>query len=67
MFPDEYLLVALKSLAVGLLLGAVRSVAYRMKGRSFIGWAVIGGAAAAIFPGLPLLALAALAILPKKH
>lgn len=64
MFPDEYLLVALKSLAVGLLLGAV---AYRMKGRSFIGWAVIGGAAAAIFPGLPLLALAALAILPKKH
>lgn len=63
MTTDELLLTALKSLAVGLLLGAV---AYRMKGRSFVGWALIGGAAAAIFPGLSLLALAALAMLPTK-
>ncbi|GIZ50507.1 hypothetical protein [Noviherbaspirillum aridicola] len=63
MTTDEILLTALKSLAVGLMLGAV---AYRMKGRSFIGWAAIGGAAAAIFPGLSLLALMALALLPAK-
>lgn len=63
MTPEELLPIALKSLAVGLLLGAV---AHRLKGRSFLGWAVVGGAAAAIFPGLSLLALIALALLPKK-
>lgn len=63
MTTDEILLIALKSTAVGLLLGAV---AHRMKGRSFIGWAAIGAAAAAVFPGLSLLALMALAFLPTR-
>ncbi|HEY8607697.1 MAG TPA: hypothetical protein VIM12_11350 [Noviherbaspirillum sp.] len=63
MNTDEILLVLLKSAAVGLLLGAV---AYRMKGRSFLGWTAIGAAAAAVFPGLSLVALFALAMLPRR-
>lgn len=62
MFSDEFFLVLLKSAAVGLLLGAV---ADRMKQRSFFGWAAIGAAAAAVFPGLSLVALMVLAFLPK--
>lgn len=63
MFFDAYLITAVKSLVVGLLLGAV---AHRLKGRSFIGWGAIGAAAAAIFPGMSLLALLALALLPSR-
>lgn len=63
MTVEQFLLIALKSTAVGLLLGAV---AYRLKGRSFLAWAIIGAAAAAVFPGLSLLALMALALLPRK-
>lgn len=62
MFNDALFLTLLKSVAVGLLLGAVAS---RMKQRSFLGWAAIGAAAAAIFPGLPLVALMVLALLPR--
>jgi len=36
-----------------------------MKQRSFFGWAAIGAAAAAVFPGLSLVALMVLALLPK--
>lgn len=63
MSTNEILILVIKSAAVGLLLGAI---AYRTKGRSFAGWTAVGAAAAAIFPGLPLLALVALALLPKK-
>lgn len=59
---SEILPLVIKSLAVGLILGAV---AYRWKQRSFLGWTAIGAAAAAIFPGLSLLALIALALLPN--
>lgn len=59
---DMNLPLLIKSIAEGLMLGAV---AYRWKQRSFIGWAAIGGGAAAIFPGLSLVALIALALLPK--
>jgi hypothetical protein len=62
MFNDPLYLILLKSAAVGLLLGAVAS---RIKQRSFAGWAAIGAAAAAIFPGLSLVALMVLALLPK--
>lgn len=62
MFNDDLYLILLKSAAVGLLLGAV---ADRMKQRSFFGWAAIGAVAAAIFPGLSLVALMVLALLPK--
>lgn len=62
MFNEDFFLILLKSAAVGLLLGAVAS---RMKQRSFAGWAAIGAVAAAIFPGLPLVALMVLALLPK--
>lgn len=62
MFSDSIYLLLLKSAAVGLILGAV---ADRMKQRSFFGWAAIGAAAAAIFPGLSLVALMVLALLPK--
>lgn len=59
---DDLLPVLIKSIAVGIILGGV---AYRWKQRSFFGWAAIGAAAAAIFPGLSLLALIVLAWLPK--
>ncbi|MGH8808439.1 MAG: putative Na+/H+ antiporter [Noviherbaspirillum sp.] len=49
--------------AIGLLLGAV---ANRWKQRNLLGWAAIG-AATSLFPGLPLLALLALAWLPKRE
>ena len=62
MFNDDLFLLLLKSAAVGLLLGAV---ANRMKQRSFFGWAAIGAVAAAIFPGLSLVPLMVLALLPK--
>ena len=62
MFSDDIYFIFLKSAAVGLILGAV---ADRMKQRSFFGWAAIGAAAAAIFPGLSLVALIVLALLPK--
>lgn len=62
MFNDDLYLILLKSAAVGLILGAV---ADRMKQRSFFGWAAIGAAAAAVFPGLSLVALMVLALLPK--
>ncbi|HZW20147.1 hypothetical protein [Noviherbaspirillum sp.] len=62
MFNDDIYLILLKSAAVGLILGAV---ADRMKQRSFFGWAAIGAAAAAVFPGLSLVALMVLALLPK--
>lgn len=59
---DMTLPLLIKSVAVGLILGAI---AYRWKQRSFLGWAAIGAGAAAVFPGLSLVALIALAILPK--
>lgn len=59
---DELLPVLIKSIAVGLILGAV---AYRWKQRSFFAWAAIGAAAAVVFPGLSLVALIVLAWLPK--
>ncbi|HYD62762.1 MAG TPA: hypothetical protein VEC35_20570 [Noviherbaspirillum sp.] len=62
MFSDDIYFILLKCTAVGLLLGAV---ANRMKQRSFLGWAAIGASAAAIFPGLSLVALMVLALLPK--
>ena len=62
MFNDDFYLILLKSAAVGLILGAV---ADRLKQRSFFGWAAIGAVAAAIFPGLSLVALMVLALLPK--
>lgn len=62
MFNDDIFITLLKSAAVGLILGAV---AHRMKQRSFLGWAAIGAAAAAVFPGLSLVALMVLALLPK--
>ena len=62
MFNDDIYLTLLKSAAVGLILGAVAS---RLKQRSFAGWTAIGAAAAAIFPGLSLVALMVLALLPK--
>lgn len=62
MFNDDIYLILLKSAAVGLILGAV---ADRMKQRSFLGWAAIGAGAAAVFPGLSLVALMILALLPK--
>jgi len=62
MFNDDIYLILLKSAAVGLILGAL---ADRVKQRSFFGWAAIGAAAAAIFPGLSLVALMVLALLPK--
>lgn len=62
MFTDDIYLILLKATAVGLILGAVAS---RMKQRSFFGWAAIGAVAAAIFPGLPLVALIVLALLPQ--
>lgn len=61
MFTDDIYLILLKSAAVGLILGAV---ADRLKHRSFFGWAAIGAGAAAL-PGLPLVALIVLALLPK--
>jgi len=64
MFNDDIYLILLKSAAVGLILGAV---ADRMKQRSFFGWAAIGAAAAAVFPGLSLVALMVLALLPKRE
>ena len=62
MFNDDIFITLLKSAAVGLILGAV---ADRMKQRNFFGWAAIGAAAAAVFPGLSLVALMVLALLPK--
>ena len=62
MFSDDIYFILLKCTAVGLILGAV---ADRMKQRSFFGWAAIGASAAAIFPGLSLVALMVLALLPK--
>ncbi|GAB3546869.1 hypothetical protein GCM10027343_25350 [Noviherbaspirillum agri] len=59
---DELVPIILKSVAVGLLLGGV---AYKMKQRSFFLWAGIGAVAAAIFPGLSLVALMVLAFLPN--
>ena len=59
MFDDQIYFTLLKSAAVGLILGAV---ANRMKQRSFFGWAAIGAVAAAIFPGLSLVALMVLAL-----
>lgn len=59
---DELIPLFLKSVAVGLLLGGV---AYKMKQRSFFLWAGIGAVAAAIFPGLSLVALMVLAFLPN--
>lgn len=59
---SEIFPIVIKSLAVGLILGGV---AYRWKQRSFLGWGAIGAAAAAIFPGLSLIALIVLAWLPK--
>lgn len=60
--PIEILAVVIKALLVGVILGGM---AHRIKKRSFLGWAAIGAAAGAIFPGLSLLALAALAFLPR--
>ena len=62
MFSEDIYLTLLKSAAVGLILGAV---AARIKQRSFLGWTAIGAAAAAVFPGLSLVALMVLALLPK--
>jgi len=59
---NELIPIFLKSVAVGLLLGGV---AYKMKQRSFFLWAGIGAIAAAIFPGLSLVALIVLAFLPN--
>jgi hypothetical protein len=59
---EELLPLFLKAIAVGVLLGGV---AYRLKQRSFFLWAGIGAAAAAIFPGLSLVALIVLAMLPN--
>jgi hypothetical protein len=41
------------------------AVADRLKNRNFFGWALIGAVAAAAFPGLSLVALMVLAMLPK--
>lgn len=59
---DNVLPMLIKSAAVALILGGV---AYRWKQRSFFGWAAIGAAAAAVFPGLSLIALLILAWLPS--
>lgn len=61
--PIEFIAVLIKALLVGVILGGM---AHRIKKRSFYGWAAIGVAAGAIFPGLSLLALAVLAWLPKR-
>jgi len=62
MFSEGFFIILLKSAAIGLILG---TLAQRLKRRSFFGWAAIGAAAAAIFPGLSLVALTVLALLPK--